>query len=319
MLAKAAKAVSFLATVWLFWWSLPLCGLAMYLPWFRLLGRRNDIFAWGWFMMDCLFAKVHVVGKQRILLSDRPVMYLANHRSWADFFVDVYILGGRAMIMSRMAVCYVFPIFMIPVSLVKGILLFKRNLVRDKDAFNSWLDEKRGESLLNAMLVYPEGHRNTNPTELLPIKRGMLHYAYTRKMLVQVCMSSGKEQVLSEKRLSVGFGVDVVTSFSEPIDPNDHKDAASFIAEVQRSFEGHWRTVLKEAPNAASLPIYNPKEDLELYEYPMPMRLKMIGLLLSFSVTLFAMLYVIGWLVGPLISITALSALCGCIWIAASQ
>jgi 1-acyl-sn-glycerol-3-phosphate acyltransferase len=31
----------------------------------------------------------------------QPIMYLANHRSWADFFVDLYLLGGRGVIMSR--------------------------------------------------------------------------------------------------------------------------------------------------------------------------------------------------------------------------
>lgn len=52
-------------------------------------------------MMACLNTKVRLAGKNRMAVSERPIMYLCNHRSWADFFVDVYLLGGKAMIMSR--------------------------------------------------------------------------------------------------------------------------------------------------------------------------------------------------------------------------
>lgn len=98
-----------------------------------------------------------------------------------------------------MAVLFAFPVFMAGVIILKGVLLFRRDLVRDKEVrqqapwqpcrtadiddfpdlatpwrmqpqlyltvscvhvlqkFNSWLDEEIQQSLLNAMLVYPEG------------------------------------------------------------------------------------------------------------------------------------------------------------------
>jgi hypothetical protein len=31
-------------------------------------------------------------------------MFLANHRSWADFFIDAYLAGGRAQVLSRCVV-----------------------------------------------------------------------------------------------------------------------------------------------------------------------------------------------------------------------
>lgn len=55
-------------------------------------------------MLHFMHTRVKIAGTQRIASSDgKPMMYLANHRSWADFFIDVYILGGRTLIMSRSA------------------------------------------------------------------------------------------------------------------------------------------------------------------------------------------------------------------------
>jgi 1-acyl-sn-glycerol-3-phosphate acyltransferase len=39
-------------------------------------------------------------------------MYLCNHRSWADFFIDVFLTQGLAAPMSRALVFYIFPFFM---------------------------------------------------------------------------------------------------------------------------------------------------------------------------------------------------------------
>lgn len=53
-------------------------------------------------MVTLMRTRVKLAGSQKVAASDaQPMMYLANHRSWADFFLDVYILGGRALIMSR--------------------------------------------------------------------------------------------------------------------------------------------------------------------------------------------------------------------------
>lgn len=51
--------------------------------------------------------------------------------------------------------------------------------------FNAWIDGQRAASPQTGLAVYPEGHRSTMG-ESLPLKRGMLYYAFTRKLPVQV-------------------------------------------------------------------------------------------------------------------------------------
>lgn len=54
--------------------------------------------------------------------------------------------------------------------------------------FNNWIDGQRAASPQTGLAVYPEGHRSTLG-EPLPLKRGMLYYAYSRKLPVQVGLS----------------------------------------------------------------------------------------------------------------------------------
>mmetsp|Transcript_5135 Transcript_5135/g.9340 ORF Transcript_5135/g.9340 Transcript_5135/m.9340 type:complete len:336 (-) Transcript_5135:291-1298(-) len=271
---------NFVAAMCLFWWSFVLSSAAYSVKWLDFKGKRNDIFQWAKFMITVTRTQIKLAGPTRAAEPGKqPIMYLANHRSWADFFVDLYLLGGRGVIMSRMAVFFAFPLFMAPVIVLKAILLFRRDIVRDKEKFNAWLDGKMKKSLLNGMLVYPEGHRNIKP-EALPLKRGMLHYAYTRKMAVQVVITAGKERVLSEKEMSLGLQQTLVTGFSDVIDPTTFNEAKEFVAAVSQTFESEWKRVYGAAAQPELLPDFNGAAHAPAYDYPFSMRLGMVALLL---------------------------------------
>ena len=51
--------------------------------------------------------------------------------------------------------------------------------------FNAWLDKELAEGPQPSLLVYPEGTRSQKDASL-PLKRGMLRYAFTRRLPVQV-------------------------------------------------------------------------------------------------------------------------------------
>ena len=58
----------------------------------------------------------------------------SNHRSWADFYLDVVATDGNAQMLSRMAVAYVFPMFMLAVCIIRSVILFKRGERVDHEA-----------------------------------------------------------------------------------------------------------------------------------------------------------------------------------------
>ena len=58
----------------------------------------------------------------------------SNHRSWADFYLDVVATDGNAQMLSRMMVALAFPMFMGAVCVIRSVVLFQRNRKHDKEA-----------------------------------------------------------------------------------------------------------------------------------------------------------------------------------------
>lgn len=179
------------------------------------------------------------------LLKDEACLYLANHRSWADFFLDVVATDGRAQMLSRAAVAVAFPAFMLAVCVIRSVILFRRDNVKDFDAFNRMIEARMRASPVDGLIVYPEGHRSTR-AKPLPLKKGMLQFAWSRSMPVQVVASSGKEGVISEKANSARWGRRVAVAYSPPIRPRDHADFDAFFAKVVEEWLSTWNRVAKE-------------------------------------------------------------------------
>ena len=62
-----------------------------------------------------------------------PNFMQSNHRSWADFYLDVVATDGNAQMLSRMAVALVFPMFMGAVCVIRSVILFQRGRKHDKE------------------------------------------------------------------------------------------------------------------------------------------------------------------------------------------
>ncbi|KAK9815692.1 hypothetical protein WJX72_008180 [[Myrmecia] bisecta] len=248
LLAILLDLPAFLVGVFFLYWSVPLAVITRRVKAFKLTGLRNDAYGWAAGIKDSFGVNMlRMAGPD--LYRDGTCVYLSNHRSWADFFLDVIATEGRAQMLSRMAVFFVFPMFMIPVRVVRGVILFKRGTIRDKEKFNIMVDASMHDSPMNGLIVYPEGHRSTRRASL-PLKRGMLHYVFSRKHLVQIVMSSNKEAIISEKTLSAHFRQTVVVGYSEVIRSSDFGTFEEFVAAVQKAWDAEWARVYAADWNA---------------------------------------------------------------------
>lgn len=265
------KLPAFLLAVYVMYWSLPLSNLLLFIKAWKLIGDRNDIFRWCQFLVRAFGIKVRKCGKQE-LYRGGACMYLGNHRSWADFFVDAYLTEGRGQMMSRMAVGVVFPMFMLPVTMVRGCICFRRDRVKDKEKFNSWIDACVEASPAPGICMFPEGHRSRLPHSL-PLKRGMLNYAYSRKMPVQIVMSAHKELALDEKSYHVRFGSTCVTGYGPLMRTADYASFDEFYAALQAQWQALWVEVFSADPAAL------PELDIRApagFPYPMQLRLSQL-------------------------------------------
>lgn len=231
---------AYLAGVGVLFWCFQGAALTGFLKWWQLSGPRSDVKA----VLDFLRAafRYRVVKLPGPDVAQGKVVYLTNHRAWCDFFVDMWVTGARAQPLSRRAVGMAFPAFTSSLLCIRSILLFNRAGVKDTEKFNRWLDSELSEGPQNSLLVYPEGTRSLK-TQSLPLKRGMLRYAFSRKLPVQVVITAGKEEVLNERRRWVHLGRTLATGCSEVLDSSQFDDFEEFVGAVQKLWDEQWARV----------------------------------------------------------------------------
>lgn len=108
---------------------------------------------------------------------------LVNQRNMTDYFVHEVMAEGKTSFLSRALMGIAFPALGFICFVWSYVWFFKRGATGTKiEEFNNWLDykfsvQKQDRPLLT---VYPEGHRNSGKG-LLPLRTGMLKYAFSRK------------------------------------------------------------------------------------------------------------------------------------------
>jgi 1-acyl-sn-glycerol-3-phosphate acyltransferase len=251
---------AFLFSVFVMFWSLPIACLLYRIRFLSVTSkRRDDMFRWAEFLVHYFRVTIFKVGDQGLYRDKRPVIYLHNHRSWADFFLDEYVTESEASPLSRWLVFYVFPVFLTSALWMRGVVFFKRTRVADKTAFNARLEAKVTSAWSQGLIVYIEGHRNITPKSL-PLKRGMLHFAHSRNYPVQIIITKGKEQLLCEKTMAVGFNAMLACGFAPPIQSSEFHSFDDFVAKVQQEWDKLWSTVYDS--DITSLPLLRVGEDV---------------------------------------------------------
>lgn len=240
VIAKACRWPTFLGSILLLYWSVVFVAVSYHFKWLKLRGRRNDVWGWSSGMKWWVRCKVLKVGSADLYRG--PCVYLFNHRSWGDFIVDQYVTEGRSLFMSRVGVLLLFPTFMGCLKVMRSVIVFRRGSIANKEKFNRWIDEQRALSPQTGLSVYPEGHRSTAGTPL-PLKRGMLYYAHSRKLPVQIVIGANKEAIISEKHCTARLNQTAVVGYSEPIITADYPDFELFWAKVQETWDKEWNEV----------------------------------------------------------------------------
>ena len=151
-------------------------------------------------------------------------IFLFNHRSWADFFIDHYICKGTYI--SRKEVTLV--------SLGPADHSSKYKLYDD---IKKMLKKK-------SILLYPEGTRNTS-NKSKPLKFGIIKLGYEQNVPFQIIIVSNKENVINEKKLKINKNIICEYFTSELIYPKDFKTLKEFTNEIQKKWDESWNVIYK--------------------------------------------------------------------------
>jgi 1-acyl-sn-glycerol-3-phosphate acyltransferase len=197
--------------------------------WCRLLLRRYDVR----FERDPASAP---------LLRGRRCLWVCPHRSVADFFIHKELVEGRGATLSRALVGGVFPVIWLASRLDRSVWFFRRDRAHTRDSFYRFLDYEFERCPLEGLIVYAEGHRSQLDRPL-PLKAGMIRYAFRRGLPVQIVMTAHTEQVVDERGLVARTGVTVPYRFEPPLEPGDHADERAFYRALSEAFQRSFREV----------------------------------------------------------------------------
>ena len=120
----------------------------------------------------------------------------------------------------------------------------------------------------SGLVVYPEGTRNIRP-KALPLRRGLIKYTWSRQLDVQIIIAADKEHVLSQKRGSASYGVEIPVGYSEVISAKKYRgDFEGFFQEVVKTWDEQWDLVYDSRNEQRGAPRrpHHPKTQLVEYD-----------------------------------------------------
>mmetsp|Transcript_70763 Transcript_70763/g.166020 ORF Transcript_70763/g.166020 Transcript_70763/m.166020 type:complete len:320 (+) Transcript_70763:60-1019(+) len=180
-------------------------------------------------------------GSCQVLDTGNPIVYLSNHRSWGDFWVDAALLGGPSFI-ARTLVAAAIPCSALWGHFEGWLWFFARGTHHEEGAVAwmvNFLTERIRSFASKGVVLYPEGTRSLLP-EGLPLKLGSLAAAYNLGWPVQVVITKNKELVTAERSLAVTFGTLCSTAVSAPVYPQGSATLEAFLATVKETWAKTW-------------------------------------------------------------------------------
>ena len=149
--------------------------------------------------------------------------------------------------MARMMVWVGTPVSSLYAWLSHSTWFFNRKRGIDRAAFAKFMDTEWARRPNFGMIAYPEGTRNQD-NDPLPLKTGVLQFAFEFKRPIQCVITTGKENVVNEKRFTAKLNQTVVTECSKVIDPSEFDSQEKFVAEVRKAFVDTWKLAYSAKP-----------------------------------------------------------------------
>jgi len=177
---------------------------------------------------------------------EEKTIILLNHRTLADVWVHDKILDHSCMWLSRMLLALVFPLTWLLTCSQNQVWFFVRGgRGENLESLFQWLDKKFASkaNLRTNLGIYPEGHRNQT-NEPLELKKGMIKYAFTRKIKVQIAICRGHEDSFNEKKVALSFKrSNVIYYIDSPIEPTKFEFFEDFYDHISKRFAYCFRKI----------------------------------------------------------------------------
>lgn len=225
-----------------FMWLLPLF-IILLRPFSKLLGIEID----GQ-LMSKIFYKVMSI-KQEIIKKEDLIekgFIFSNHRCWADFAIDNYTMDSSPL--GRYLAFIMMGFWTVNGMIDNRSIMFARGKANRKYIYDLCKKNMEKEGYYNKRtLLYPEGTRmnykilESKEDIKSKLKMGLIKEIYQRNEFpIQLIITSNKENVLNEKKLTLKRNVTIKSAISKSIHPKDFNCFDNFVDKICQEWFHLW-------------------------------------------------------------------------------
>lgn len=209
----------------LFGITINLLGLMFFIK--AILFKNDYIDALRYFLKVVCKSKIKVKTEKR--LDNNADVYLVNHTTCGDFFIDPIVTNNSCGISRKLVfVAIVFP------SLY--CLLYNKLKFISVNRYSYGYGIRRVIENKQKFFYYPEGGRNPK-NEKLPLRYNGLKDIYYKKLKVQIVISYNKDKLFDEFKKELHKDVVIYTYYSHLIDSNNFETFDDFFNHIQQTWD----------------------------------------------------------------------------------
>jgi 1-acyl-sn-glycerol-3-phosphate acyltransferase len=169
----------------------------------------------------------------------KNIIYFTNHRTFADFIIDLIVVNNTGTFISR----YLVVIGMPGVTLFNFVTnmteLFHRK--QGKTNINNFENIlKRIQETDRNIIIYPEGMRRHGYDYACDLKKGGVYYSYKNDSPIQFVITHGKDDIFNEKKMIANSNINAFVYYSKVY--NQDYEKYKSMEEWYQYINSEWKT-----------------------------------------------------------------------------
>ena len=190
---------------------------------------------------------MYKVSKKGIII-DKNIMYMTNHTSIGDFFIDPYVLHFSTKFIALQKMRYLLPMLGIICSLTESSIFISSDNQKNKIIENfKIIEELRKNDDIRNITLYPEGLRRAHrPNVSETLKKGFIYHSFEHNLPIQIVHTTNKDHVMDDENLILHKNTKLFTYYGSKIEPKKLKE--KFLKKHKREYtkEDYYTHVYKQ-------------------------------------------------------------------------
>jgi len=194
----------------------------------------------------CAKCSMYKVSKKGLII-DKNIMYMTNHVSVGDFFIDPYILHYTSKYIALNKMAFILPVIGIISYLTSFTIVISQGNSKEKVLENlKKIEELRKKDDTRNLSLYPEGMRRPHRHAVsATLKKGFIYHSFENNLPIQIVHTTNKDYVIDDAKFMLNKNTKIFTYYGPKLDPQ--KLRTKFEKKHKRSYtkEDYYNDVYK--------------------------------------------------------------------------